>query len=89
MKSFLKFLFGFAFGVGLGLFAAPASGEEICASFAEEARGMARVPEEKAGQIADIAKEKAGNLGSQIGRQAAESAVETVQRNILGNRKPA
>lgn len=89
MKNFLLFCCGFSAGVCLGLIAAPAAGEHTRASLAEKARGVARIPEEKAQQAADIAKEKAGDLGSQIGRQAAESAVEALKENVLGKQKPA
>jgi gas vesicle protein len=84
-----RFLLGFGVGVGLGMIFAPASGSETRARLREKAENLADLPRKKAAQIADISKEKAGELGAQIGRQTAESAVDAVKENVLGEDKTA
>jgi hypothetical protein len=39
--------------------------------------------------MANIGKEKAGELGPRIGRQSAEAAAEAIKQNVLGNDKSA
>jgi hypothetical protein len=36
--------------------------------------------------MADVSKEKAGELGERIGRQTAEAAVEAVKQNMVGDK---
>lgn len=80
----MKFLFGFALGVTLGLLYAPAPGKETRRRLAEKARELPELPQQKARQIAASAKAKAGDLGAKLGRQAAEAAVEKATPNIAG-----
>ncbi|HLZ40170.1 MAG TPA: YtxH domain-containing protein [Candidatus Sulfotelmatobacter sp.] len=91
--SISRFLLGFAVGMGVGMLFAPASGEETRDLLAERAREWMEISqrkiEEKVEEAAQVAKAKAGDLGSQIGRQAAENAVQTVERNVLGKNKTA
>lgn len=72
----MKFVFGFAIGVALGVLYAPAPGEETRRQLFEKARELPDMPQQKAREIAAAAKAKAGDLGAQLGRQAAEAAVE-------------
>jgi gas vesicle protein len=78
----MKFVFGLAVGVVLGLLYAPARGEETRRRLVEKARELPDLPQEKAREIAASAKAKAGDLGAKLGRQAAEAAVEKATPNI-------
>jgi gas vesicle protein len=82
----VKFLLGFAVGLGLGLIFAPAPGSETLKRITQKARELARIPEQKAAEAADAAKEKAGEMGSRIGRQAAEAAVQSLKDEVLGQK---
>jgi gas vesicle protein len=84
-----KFLLGLGTGFGLGLLFAPASGRETRSQIVKNARELARVPRKKMLQVAEISKSKAGELGSAIGRKAAESAVESIETEVLGKHKQA
>jgi hypothetical protein len=46
-----------------------------------------RLPSRKIEQITTNAKERAGEVGARVGRQAAEAAVEGVASDILGTGK--
>jgi hypothetical protein len=39
--------------------------------------------------MADISRDKAGEVGERMGRRAAEEAVGTVKQNVLGKDKTA
>ncbi|MFZ0733136.1 MAG: YtxH domain-containing protein [Candidatus Sulfotelmatobacter sp.] len=82
----MKFLLGFGIGIGLGMVFAPASGAETRRKLREKIAELARMPEEKMQAAADAVEEKAGDLGSRVGRQAAEAAVESVRNDILGDK---
>jgi gas vesicle protein len=79
----MKFLFGLAIGVALGLLYAPAPGEETRRRLAEKARELPELPQQKAREIAASVKAKAGDLGAKLGRQAAEAAVEKATPNAV------
>ena len=78
----MRFVLGFAIGVALGVLYAPASGEKTRRLLLEKARELPGLPQQKAREIAASAKAKAGNLGSKLGRQAAEAAVEKATPNV-------
>jgi len=80
----VKFVFGFAIGLGLALIVAPAPGIETRRRLFERFRELGDLPEKKAAEFADTAKEKAGDLGGRIGREAAQAAVEAVKKDVLG-----
>jgi gas vesicle protein len=85
----MKFLLGFAIGfVGAILFA-PAPGQETRRRILEKARDWQRVPEQKAEEIAEAAEQKPADIGAEIGRRTAESAVEAVKQGVLGQDKTA
>lgn len=88
-----RFLFGFAVGMGLGMLFAPAPGEETRDLLRQRTREWMEMSqrkiEEEVEVAAQLAKAKAGGPGSQIGRQAAENAVQTVEQNVLGKNKTA
>jgi gas vesicle protein len=85
----MRFLLGFAVGFGISLLFAPASGEETRRSLMQGAQDLMDLPRQKAEEAAEAAKQKAGELGSQVGRQAAESAVQAMEENLPGKNKSA
>jgi gas vesicle protein len=85
----MRFLLGFAVGFGISLLFAPASGEETRRSLRQSAQELMDLPRRKAEEAAEAAKQKAGELGSQVGGQAAESAVQAMEENVLGKNKSA
>jgi len=92
MKA-IRFLLGFGVGIGLGVLFAPVRGEATRHELAHKARHLVEIPKrhlrESLEQAANAAEEKAGDIGSRIGRQAAEAAVESVKKEILGEDKSA
>lgn len=72
----MKFLFGLALGVAAGMLFAPASGEETRQNLADKARDVAENQEQKLRQ-------KAGDVGARVGRQAAEAAVNAVGKRVI------
>jgi len=89
MKSVLSFVIGLSVGAVVALLSTPVSGEETRAWLSRKAEEMSEIPQEQAAQVAEAAKEKAGDLGSQIGRRAAEATVEAAKENILPTDKSA
>lgn len=90
----MRFLLGFGVGVALGMIFAPGPGEETRTRLAGKARELVHLPErkiqEKVQEIAGVSKDKAGEIGSRVGRQAAEAAVQAVTDNVLKEgQKPA
>ena len=89
MKSVLSFVIGLSVGAVVALLSTPVSGEETRAWLGRKAEEMKDIPQEKAEQVAEAAREKAGDLGSRIGRHAAEAAVEAATEKILPEDKSA
>ena len=79
----MRFISGFGIGVLLGLFYAPASGKATRRRLIHEAEELSDLPERKAAQIAEMGKAKAGEMGAEIGRQAAEAAVQAVTDTLM------
>jgi gas vesicle protein len=82
----MRFLLGFGIGLVLGIVFAPGSGEQTRRMIREKADELAQLPEKKAARAADAAKNKAGEIGARVGRQAGEAAVEAVKDDVLGQR---
>ena len=78
----MKLVLGFAIGVALGLVFAPASGEKTRAQLKNKARDLAHYPErraqEKIRRAAAETEQRAGEIGSRVGRDAAQAAVKAV-----------
>jgi gas vesicle protein len=85
----MRFLLGFAVGFGIGLFLAPASGAETRDAIAQRMRDIAEITRQKAEEVAETAKQHAGDLGSRVGRRAAEAAVNAVEQDVLGKNRTA
>jgi gas vesicle protein len=75
----LKFLIGIGCGVGLGLLIAPASGEETREQLLELAQRPGDAVREKVQEV----RENIGEMGANLGRQAAEKAVDKVLPDTL------
>lgn len=74
----MKFFIGFGIGVALGMLYAPAPGSESRAWLARRTQALSDLPEQKAAEWAEEGKEKAGELGARLGREAAEAATQAV-----------
>jgi len=83
----MKFLLGLSIGIGLGLVFAPAEGSETRRRLMEAAGELSDLPRKKAMEFAEISQQKAGDMGADIGRKAAESAVKAVKEELLGGEK--
>jgi gas vesicle protein len=80
----MKFLIGFSIGIVLGLIYAPAPGSETREELKNKAKDLAKVPREQAAHLARAGREKAGDIGARIGRNAAEAAVQAMEERITG-----
>lgn len=87
----MKLVMGFAIGVALGLVFAPASGEKTRAQLKNKARDITRYPKrktrEKVREIAGDTEQRAGKIGSRVGRDAAQSAARATSE-VLNNNQP-
>lgn len=81
----MKFVIGLAIGVALGTVFAPAPGEETRHWLKQKAGDASRFPKKKLREAADATREKAGEMGARVGRQAAESAVQAVENKVVGD----
>lgn len=70
----LKFITGLLCGVGVGLLIAPESGEQTRRRLLR----VARQPEQVAREAVSSIREKAGDIGANMGREAAQQAVDKV-----------
>jgi gas vesicle protein len=75
----LRFIAGLVCGTGVGLLIAPASGESTRRRLLEAARD----PEQMAREAVTNIREKAGDMGADLGRQAAQKAVDQVMPEKL------
>jgi gas vesicle protein len=70
----LRFITGILCGVGLGLLIAPDSGDET----RRQLLRAVREPEQIAREAVTNIREKAGDMGANMGREAAQKAVDRV-----------
>jgi len=70
----MKFLTGLVCGVGIGLLAAPAEGKKT----REQLLRAVQDPNAAAQEKMEDVREKVGDIGARVGRQAAEQAVDKV-----------
>lgn len=75
----LRFIAGLVCGAGVGLLIAPASGESTRRRLLQAARD----PEQLAREAVTNIREKAGEMGADLGRQAAQKAVDQVMPEKL------
>lgn len=85
----MRFVVGLGIGVALGLLYAPAPGEVNRNWLMRKAGELSNLPARKLQQVAEAGKEKAGDLGARIGRQAAEAAVQSVEDKFTAQGKTA
>jgi gas vesicle protein len=81
----LKFLAGVCCGFGIGLLLAPAPGIEIREQLMEVARDPAAAARK---QVSNV-REKVSQMGANLGRQVAESALDKVIPEKLNDQKGA
>jgi gas vesicle protein len=85
-----RFILGLGVGIGLGMVFAPASGEETREMIAENLGDIAEAPRRKIEETLDEVQQQAGEIGSRLGQNLAESAVEAVRPNVgAKTRRPA
>lgn len=80
----MKFLIGMGLGIALGLLIAPARGEETRERLMREAEDLAQAPRRKMEEAIADAREAAGDKGAEIGRKAAERAVDKITESVTG-----
>ncbi len=85
----MKFILGLTVGVALGLIFAPERGEVTRQRLRKEAEELAEVPRRKAEELADVGEQKAGEIGARVGREAAQSAVQSIREKVLDEEKSA
>ncbi len=78
----LKFLTGIGAGVGLGLMIAPAAGRETRRQLMDIAKDPTGAVRDQVQQV----RQKAGDIGANLGRQAAQQAVDKVIPDKLNER---
>jgi gas vesicle protein len=78
----MKFMLGFFVGLAGALLFAPARGEETRSRLIETGHNLANRSASKLNQtveqVSETAREKAGEIGSAVGRQAAEAVADSV-----------
>lgn len=79
----VKFMTGLLCGVGVGLLVAPGRGEETRQRLMRAVQDPSAVAREK---LQDV-REKAGEMGANLGRQAAQQAVDKVIPESLNRPK--
>lgn len=78
----MNFILGLAFGYGIGLVIAPASGEETRRHLWQRAEEAGLDPRQAALRVTENAEEKAGEMGERIGRRVGEATVEAIRDEI-------
>jgi gas vesicle protein len=79
----LKFLAGIGTGIGIGLIIAPAAGRETRRQLLDAAKDPTGAVRDQVQQ----ARQKAGDIGANLGRQAAQQAVDKVIPEKLNERR--
>jgi len=78
----MKFVLGLAIGVALGLVLAPASSEETRTQLKQKARDFnhyrERQAQEKLQEVGTATEQKAGEIGSRVGRDVAQADVKAI-----------
>ena len=78
----LKFVIGILCGVGAGLLLAPAAGSETREQLMQRIKDPASLARDKVAEL----REKAGEMGANLGREAAAKAVDKVVPDNLNQR---
>jgi hypothetical protein len=80
----MKVALGLMLGVTLGIVFAPGAGAETRRRILAGAKTLLRAPHDAANEIAEKTREKAGDIGARVGRDAAQAAVSAIQREVIG-----
>ena len=80
----MKFLLGV--GLGLALLFAPAEGKALRRRLLQKGSDLLHTPSRKARQVTEALKERAGEVGARVGRQAAEAAVGGITDEVVGTK---
>lgn len=78
----MKFIIGIVCGVATGLLLAPAAGADTRKRLMERVKDPASLAREKVQQI----RQKAGEMGANVGREAAQKAVDKIVPENLSQR---
>ena len=78
----LKFVIGILCGVGAGLLLAPAAGSETREQLMQRIKDPASLARDKVAEL----REKVGDMGANLGREAAEKAIDKVVPDNLNQR---
>jgi gas vesicle protein len=78
----LKFVAGIGAGIGIGLMIAPAAGRDTRRQLMDVAKDPTGAVRDQVEQV----RQKAGNIGANLGRQAAQQAVDKVIPDKLNER---
>lgn len=88
----MKLVLGLAIGVALGLVFAPAAGKRTRAQLKNKARDLTHYPERKAQEkvraVAEETEQRAGEIGSRVGRDVAQATVKAVTSEVLDKNEP-
>ncbi|MGH9524118.1 MAG: YtxH domain-containing protein, partial [Terriglobales bacterium] len=69
---------------GLGVLFAPARGEETREQLSRKAEELAEAPRRKVEESIADARRAAGDKGAELGRKAAETAVDQISGSVTG-----
>jgi gas vesicle protein len=82
LEVHVKFIFGLAIGVVLGLLYAPRPGEETREELYDKAREYAEKPQQSIADAMEARKDKVAEMGARLGSEAAKSAVDNVTEKL-------
>ena len=82
----MKFLLGVGLGLGLALLFAPAEGKALRRRLLQKGSDLVHAPSQKVKRTTEALKERAGEVGARVGRQAAEAAVGGISDEVLGTK---
>ncbi len=78
----MRFILGVLIGTAVGLVFAPAPAEQTRERIYRRAHEYAEVPQQKAADLIEQNKDKIGDIGARVAREAAEAAVEGVTKEL-------
>ena len=85
----MKFLFGITVGLIVGFLYAPAPGEETRERLYHKLGEYSQAPQRKVADVVEQNREKVADMGARLGREAVESAVDSVTEKLRNDEKTA